>query len=84
MTVTWGVAMDDEGLLRQVLDQARAHLMEMWLSNPSSRETAHYEKQMVFYQGRADAFWRKYVSKRPTRFTLSRMGVGPMQRRSYP
>lgn len=77
-TVTWGIAMDNEGLLRQVLDQARAHLMEMWLSNPSSRETAHYEKQMVYYQGRADAFWRRYVSKRPTRFTLSRMGVGPI------
>lgn len=78
-SVSWGVAMDDSSLLRQLLDQTRAHLMEMWLSNPSSRETAHYEKQMVFYQQRADAFWRRYVSSRPTRFKLTRMGVGPTQ-----
>lgn len=79
-SVTWGVAMDDNGLLRQLIDQTRAHLMEMWLSNPSSREVAHYEKQMVFYQQRADAFWRRYVSSRPTRFRLSRMALGDVHR----
>lgn len=79
-SVTWGVAMDDNGLLRQLIDQTRAHLMEMWLSNPSSREVAHYEKQMVFYQKRADAFWRRYVSSRPTRFRLSRMALGDVHR----
>ena len=81
-TVTWGVAMDDPGLLRQLSDQARTHLMEMWLSNPSSRETAHYEKQMVFYQQRADAYWRRYTSGRPTKFNLSWRGVGPLARGS--
>jgi hypothetical protein len=79
-TVYWGIAMDDNGLWRQLLDQARAHLMEYWLSNPSSREVGHYEKQMVFFQQRADAFWRRYTSGRQTKFRLSRRGIGPMQR----
>ena len=72
----WGVAMDRGGLWSQLLDQTRAHLMEFWLSNPASREVGQYEKQMVFFQQRADAFWRKYAPARAPRFRLSRMGMG--------
>jgi hypothetical protein len=78
VAVGWGVAMDKGGLSTQLLDQARAHLMEFWLSNPSSREVAHYEKQMVFYQNRADTFWRKYVPSRAPKLKLSRASLGPM------
>jgi lysophospholipase L1-like esterase len=75
-TVAWGIAFDRGGLWGQLLDQTRAHLMEFWLSNPASREVGQYEKQMVFFQQRADAFWRKYTSARAPRIRLSRMGMG--------
>ena len=78
-TVTWGIALDDAGLLRQLLDQARAHMMEFYLSNSSSREVGHYEKQMVFYQQRADVFWRRYISSRKTRVRLSRASIGTIE-----
>lgn len=77
-TVTWGIAMDDVGLTAQLINQARVYLMQMWLSNPSSREVGHYERQMPYYQQQADMFWRRYTPKRDTKFRLTRTGLGPM------
>lgn len=75
-TIYFGVAVDTPRLFQQLENQAKAFLMEYYLTNSSSRETNHYEKQMVYYQDRADMFWKGYVSPRKTRMTLSRMAYG--------
>ena len=74
--VTWGIAVDTPALLNALYDGARVYLMDMWLSNPSSRETASYEKQLVLYQNRVDKFWKGYKSSRPVRMRLSRQAIG--------
>ena len=75
-TVTWGIAMDTPALLNALYDGARIYLMQMWLSNPSSRETAQYEKQLVLYQDMLNKFWQGYKSSRPPRMRLSRQAIG--------
>jgi hypothetical protein len=68
--------MDKPALLNALYDGARVYLMQIWLSNPSSRETAQYEKQLVLYQDSLEKFWRGYVSSRPIRMRLSRQAIG--------
>lgn len=75
-TVTWGVGMDTPALLNALYDGTRVYLMQMWLSNPSSRETASYEKQLVLYQTNLDRFWKGYTPSRSLRSRLSRMAIG--------
>lgn len=75
-TVYWGVAVDDVRLFQQLMDQVRAFMMEYHMMNSSSRETTHYEKQMVYYQDRADSFWKSYVPSRKPRMRLTRMAYG--------
>lgn len=75
-SVTWGVGMDTPALLNALYDGTRVYLMQMWLSNPSSRETASYEKQLVLYQKNLDRFWKGYTPSRPLRSRLSRMTIG--------
>ena len=75
-TVTWGVAMDSPALLNALYDGTRIYLMQMWLSNPSSRETAQYEKQLVLYQDQLEKFWKGYKSSRQPRMRLSRQVIG--------
>lgn len=75
-TVTWGVGVDTPSLLNTLYDGTRMYLMDIYLSNPSSRETAQYEKQLVLFQDRLDRFWKGYRPSRPVRIRLSRQAMG--------
>ena len=68
--------MDTGALEGQLIDATRGYLMEHNLMNGNTQEAEHYEKQMLFYQQKADRFWRGYVPQRSPKFKLTRMGMG--------
>jgi hypothetical protein len=55
------VAVDDDRLWMQLYDQMRVFLHEMFLTDASPRERDHHERQVSFYQQRAERFWENYV-----------------------
>jgi hypothetical protein len=77
-TVIWGLGVESMALLNLLYDNTRMYLMQMYLSNPSSRETGQYEKQLVLFQNNVEKFWRGWVSSRPMRIRLSRAAIGNM------
>ena len=70
-TVKFCVAVDDHRLWQQLYDQMRAYLHELFLTDASSQERSHHERQVSFYQGRADNFWKQYTSGYNPRMLLS-------------
>jgi hypothetical protein len=76
--VVWGVAVESMALLNLLYDCTRMYLMQMYLSNPSSRETGQYEKQLVLFQNNVDKFWKGWKPSRPMRIRLSRQAIGDM------
>jgi hypothetical protein len=60
-TVEWGIAADRGSLWRQLYDQISAYLHEYFLTDASARERDHHERQISFYQKRADVYWESYV-----------------------
>jgi hypothetical protein len=75
-SVTWGVAIPDMSLLPLLYNSIRMWLMQMYISNPSSREAGQYEKQLGLYQTEVDKFWRGWRPSRPMRMRLSRQAIG--------
>jgi hypothetical protein len=74
--VLWGISVETMALLNLLYDCTRMYLMQMYLSNPSSRETGQYEKQLVLFQNNVKDFWRGWRPSRPMRMRLSRMAIG--------
>lgn len=75
-TVYWGIAADNTSLYQQLSDNVLHFLMRFWLFNMSSRESAMYEKQMLFYQDQAMKYWKRYAPRRGPRFILTLQGTG--------
>jgi hypothetical protein len=68
--VYWCVAAPRQDLYNQLLDQGRAYLHEMTLvaASPQSRDV--HERMVSYYQARADAFWRRWMSVRAPRWKI--------------
>lgn len=69
-TVYWCVMAPDLGLWRQLADQVRAHLHELFLADGAPRDRDQHERMVSFYQGRADAFWRGWLPGRSPRLVV--------------
>ena len=76
--VHFGVAADHTGLFQQLTDGAMHSMMRYWMMNASSRETNHYEKQLLFYQDQAMRFWPRYSTTRRPQTKLTRDGLGDL------
>ena len=74
--VVWGVAVESMALLNLLYDCTRMYLMQMYLSNPSSREAGQYEKMLGLFQNNVEKFWRGWKPSRPMRIRLSRAAIG--------
>ena len=59
-TVAFCTAVDDDRLWMQLYDQMRVFLHELFLTDASPRERDHHERQVSFYQQRAERFWESY------------------------
>lgn len=75
-SVAWGISVESMALLNLLYDCTRMYLMQMYLSNPSSRETGQYEKQLVLFQNNVDKFWKGWKPSRPMKIRLSRQAIG--------
>ncbi len=73
--VFWGVAVDDVRLYQQLYDQMRAYLHELFLTDASSQERGHHERQVSFYQQRADNFWKRYSVSYQRKIKLNARGM---------
>ncbi len=73
--VFWGVAVDNMRLFQQLYDQIRAYLHELFLTDASSQERSHHERQVSFYQQRADNFWKSYATSYQRKLMLGRKAL---------
>jgi hypothetical protein len=74
--VEWGVAADTPSLWRQLYDQIMVHQHEYYLTDASAKERGHHERQISFYQKRADAYWESYVPSFSPKLVLTVRGIG--------
>jgi hypothetical protein len=72
----WGVAVETDALVNQLISQTMYTLMKMYLMNPSSYEAGQYEKLLGLMEREVDKFWRGWRPSRPMRMRLSRMAIG--------
>jgi len=56
-------------------DQMRAYLHELFLTNASQQERSMHERQVSFYQQRADNYWKRYTIGYNPRMKLTRNGT---------
>lgn len=72
----WCVAAHREDLFAQLMDQTRAYLYGLFLTNAAPVEREHHTFQMRYWQQMADEFWKRYAPNRPTKIRLSRQSIG--------
>ena len=75
--VEWCVAVHRLDLYEQLIFEAIAYLQLIKLNDASQSERSHHESQLLFYQDRADRFWKRYKPGRGSRVGLNRRAVGP-------
>ena len=75
--VYWGIGVHRLDLLRQLYDQMRAMMHELYLTNAAPRERDVHERLLSFYQQRADDYWKRYTSGRPAQMNLGKETVFP-------
>ena len=78
-SVLWGVAADTPSLWRQLYDQIISHMHEYYLTDASARERDHHERQVSFYQKRADVYWESYVPSFTPKMVLTVRGIGALE-----
>ena len=76
--IEWGIAADKPSLWRQLYDQIVTHLHEYYLTDASARERDHHERQVSFYQKRADVYWESYVPSFTPKLVLTVGGIGQL------
>ena len=74
-SVAFCVSAPTVDLWAQLYDQTIANLHNLWLHTASPDERDRAEKMMVYHQGKADMFWRRYRPIRSSRLNLSRESV---------
>ncbi|MFN8468590.1 MAG: hypothetical protein U0X20_23730 [Caldilineaceae bacterium] len=68
--VQWCVMLPDIMLRRQLADQVRAYLHELYLHGAAPQDRDQHERMVSFYQSRADQFWRTWLPDRSPRMVV--------------
>lgn len=74
--INMGIVVHRDDLYEQLIAQTLANLHSLYLSDASTTEKEKHQWAMRYFQQQADEFWRTYKHPRPTRFRLTRQGVG--------
>lgn len=64
VTVYWGICVPNPHVLTQLYDQAFAYLHELYLTNASPKEQETHERMMLYYDNKANAYWRRHTPQR--------------------
>lgn len=71
-TVTWGVAVHRTDLYAQMQMRCLVYLMALKLNNAAPTERMNYRDQMLYYEQKAQDFWRGYSPMWQPRLKLMR------------
>ena len=84
--ILFGFVIDRSDLLQQLSDYVFMQLYVLSLRHGSSTERQTYEAMLNYHMTQANAYWRRYTSKRPINSHLHPEGVGePLDyKRMYP
>lgn len=72
-TVYWGVCVPTPNLLAQLYDQTLSYLHELFLTDASPKEQETHERMMLFYEQRANSYWRRHTPRTTTFVIAERM-----------
>jgi len=82
-TVTWGVGGHRADLFGQMYNYVRGFLHALFLTDAAESERTHHERQAMYYNDMARAFWRGYVPNRKPKMRLGREAAGTLDESHY-
>jgi hypothetical protein len=79
-TVTWGIVAHRTDLFDTLQLEAMMYLHAMFATNASGTEVDKHRWNMRWWDGKVDAFWKRFVPMRQPRMRLTAAGIGPLPR----